>query len=100
MALSSLLKITGRHLRCSVCQKKDDEVRSLIAGPRVYICDECVDICLEILSKSFERKPENCLICGTTQERGKMKKIPHRGLICDACAKTLKEMMNPTASQP
>ena len=34
-----------RHLRCSFCGKSRDEVRKLIAGPTVYICDECVNLC-------------------------------------------------------
>lgn len=36
-------------LRCSFCNKKQDEVQKLIAGPTVYICDECVRICIDIL---------------------------------------------------
>ena len=37
-------------LRCSFCSKSQSDVRKLIAGPSVYICDECVDICNEIIS--------------------------------------------------
>ncbi|MBV8170550.1 MAG: hypothetical protein JO219_01315 [Candidatus Eremiobacteraeota bacterium] len=36
---------------CSFCQKRQDEVRKLIAGPTQYICDECVVLCSEILSE-------------------------------------------------
>src|SRR5689334_21925821 len=36
-------------LNCSFCGKSTEEIRKLIAGPNVYICNECVDICLEIL---------------------------------------------------
>ena len=36
-------------LRCSFCGKTQDEVSKLIAGPRVYICNECVAICIEII---------------------------------------------------
>ena len=32
-------------LRCSFCNKTQDQVRKLIAGPNVFICDECIDIC-------------------------------------------------------
>jgi hypothetical protein len=38
-------------LRCSFCNKSQREVRKLIAGPTVYICDECVDVCNEILAE-------------------------------------------------
>lgn len=41
----------GRTLRCSFCQKTQQEVRKLIAGPTSYICDECVALCSEILAE-------------------------------------------------
>ena len=37
-------------LRCSFCNKSQDDVKKLIAGPTVFICDECVDVCNEIIS--------------------------------------------------
>ncbi len=43
-------------LRCSFCNKNQRDVKKLIAGPTVYICDECVDICLDIIAE--EREPE------------------------------------------
>jgi len=46
----------GDPLRCSFCNKNQRDVRKLIAGPTVYICDECVDICLDIIAE--EREPE------------------------------------------
>jgi ATP-dependent Clp protease ATP-binding subunit ClpX len=41
----------GDVLRCSFCNKNQRDVKKLIAGPTVYICDECVDICLDIISE-------------------------------------------------
>lgn len=41
-------------LRCSFCGKTQDQVKKLIAGPNVYICDECVDICTEIIEEEFD----------------------------------------------
>ena len=38
-------------LRCSFCNKCQREVKKLIAGPKVFICDECVDICLDIIEE-------------------------------------------------
>src|SRR5258705_7583412 len=49
----------GESLRCSFCNKNQRDVRKLIAGPTVYICDECVDICLDIIAE--EREPEERL---------------------------------------
>ena len=37
-------------LRCSFCGKSQNEVQKLIAGPQVYICNECIDICNEIIA--------------------------------------------------
>jgi ATP-dependent Clp protease ATP-binding subunit ClpX len=39
------------HLRCSFCGKEAIEVRKLITGPQVHICDECVSLCNEILAQ-------------------------------------------------
>ena len=41
----------GKLLYCSFCGKNQNEVRRLIAGPSVYICDECVDLCNDIISR-------------------------------------------------
>ncbi len=46
-----------KQLRCSFCNKTQDQVRKLIAGPGVYICDECIEICSEIIEEEFEGDP-------------------------------------------
>jgi ATP-dependent Clp protease ATP-binding subunit ClpX len=50
-------------LRCSFCNKSQREVKKLIAGPTVFICDECVDICLDIIAedKLLEQQHETSL---------------------------------------
>ncbi len=40
----------GEVLRCSFCNKDQNDVRKLIAGPTVFICDECVDVCNDIIA--------------------------------------------------
>ncbi|MDX1976401.1 MAG: ATP-dependent protease ATP-binding subunit ClpX [Pseudanabaenaceae cyanobacterium bins.68] len=45
------------HLKCSFCGKSQEQVRKLIAGPGVYICDECVDLCNEILDEEIFSTP-------------------------------------------
>ncbi|MEO5656481.1 MAG: ATP-dependent Clp protease ATP-binding subunit ClpX [Nitrospiria bacterium] len=45
-------------LRCSFCGKSRDEVRKLIAGPTVYICDECIDLCNDIISEEGEEEKD------------------------------------------
>ena len=48
----------GEVLRCSFCNKNQRDVRKLIAGPTVYICDECVDICLDIIAEERESEEQ------------------------------------------
>lgn len=51
-------KPSDNRLKCSFCGKSQDQVKKLIAGPGVYICDECVDLCNEILDEElFEGGP-------------------------------------------
>ena len=49
---------TGKasDLICSFCGKSQDEVKKLIAGPSVYICDECIALCNEIIAEEYERE--------------------------------------------
>ena len=51
------------QIRCSFCNKTQDQVRKLIAGPNgVYICDECVDICADIIEEEYEDEaPEEAM---------------------------------------
>ncbi len=51
-------KISDNKVRCSFCGKPQEQVRKLIAGPKngAYICDECVDICSEIIEEEFARE--------------------------------------------
>jgi ATP-dependent Clp protease ATP-binding subunit ClpX len=47
---------TDKHLRCSFCGKSKDAVRKFISGPSVYICNECIALCNEILAEDEERE--------------------------------------------
>ncbi|MDS0525049.1 ATP-dependent Clp protease ATP-binding subunit ClpX [Clostridium sp. SHJSY1] len=47
-----------KQLKCSFCGKSQDQVKRLIAGPGVYICDECIDLCSEIIADEFEETVE------------------------------------------
>lgn len=51
-------KSTGKqsHLFCSFCGKSQEEVRKLVAGPSVYICDECIELCNDIIAEEQERE--------------------------------------------
>ncbi|MBT5568454.1 MAG: ATP-dependent Clp protease ATP-binding subunit ClpX, partial [Acidimicrobiaceae bacterium] len=43
----------GELLKCSFCGKTQKQVKKLIAGPGVYICDECIDLCNEIIEEEL-----------------------------------------------
>lgn len=47
-----------KQLKCSFCGKNQEQVKRLIAGPGVYICDECIDLCSEIIADEFEESVE------------------------------------------
>src|SRR5574341_95863 len=46
------------NLVCSFCGKSQDEVRKLIAGPTVYICDECIGLCNDIIAEEIEKEEQ------------------------------------------
>src|SRR5439155_757835 len=48
----------GKPYRCSFCGKSQDQVRKLIAGQGVYICDECITLCREIVDEEFMEAPK------------------------------------------
>ena len=46
------------QLKCSFCGKTQEQVRKLVAGPGVYICDECIELCNEIIEEEFSEEAE------------------------------------------
>ena len=52
-------KHSKKIMNCSFCGKSEGEVEKLIAGPDVYICNECVDICVEIINHDKQAKARN-----------------------------------------
>ncbi len=51
--------ISNDDLLCSFCGKSQDEVKKLIAGPSVYICDECIQLCNEIIAEEYNQDDED-----------------------------------------
>ena len=50
-------KVGEKLLYCSFCGKSQHEVRKLIAGPSVFICDECIDLCNDIIREESQSDP-------------------------------------------
>jgi ATP-dependent Clp protease ATP-binding subunit ClpX len=60
---------SDKHLRCSFCGKSKDSVKKFISGPSVYICNECISLCNEILAEEEEREQaENTVPSPTPSE--------------------------------
>ena len=66
------------RLKCSFCGKTQDQVKKLIAGPDVYICDECVELCNEILDEEFfeNKDKDNKKEEGETDVENALKSVP------------------------
>ena len=65
---------SGKLLYCSFCGKSQHEVRKLIAGPSVYICDECVDLCNDIIReeiKEYAKSDEDVLMYALFPQQAK-----------------------------
>jgi ClpX C4-type zinc finger protein len=104
---------------CSFCGKSQDEVRKLIAGPTVYICDECIDLCNDIIAEECEqeetlddaapaREPDEpwwtapfvCPLCRLPKTRADVLFVASQRWICRACVdlvRTIAEEENPVS---
>ncbi|MCP9775606.1 ATP-dependent protease ATP-binding subunit ClpX [Cyanobium sp. WAJ14-Wanaka] len=83
------------HLKCSFCGKSQEQVRKLIAGPGVYICDECIDLCNEILDEELVDGQANTGSSGRTQAEQGRSKAPTKKV--SKPAPTLAEVPKPQA---
>jgi hypothetical protein len=89
----------GEILHCSFCNKTQRQVKKLIAGPNVLICDECVDICLAILNdpgevdESYYTRDDDgaialavrCRMCNTDTLTSRSLLVAGRGILCAGC---------------
>jgi hypothetical protein len=95
-----------QRLRCSFCNKEQTDVQKLIAGPAVFICDECVRVCNDILADDarFPARVEGtaaeppapapvgpttrivaCTLCGMRLPWEEGLPVPERGVLCPGC---------------
>ena len=109
-------------LQCSFCQKRQDRVKKLIAGPAAFICDECVAVCVDIMADDdrwavhqeaerlrvkMERETERvralratlrrdsgvCTLCGKVASADKLLSIGARGSLCGDCANAVEDAL-------
>jgi hypothetical protein len=72
-------------LRCSFCNKSQHDVKKLIAGPNVQICDECVDICLDIVNQEKKDQLWSSGVEGHVEAAGRAWPLPGTFLFCGLC---------------
>jgi hypothetical protein len=96
-------------LRCSFCNKSQRDVAKLIAGPAVYICVECVDICNQIVAEDIQLgqkagpvavpevpetgeigMPVRCSLCRMLWPSERSVPFPDRGWLCESCLDSIR----------
>jgi hypothetical protein len=104
-------------LRCSFCNKSQHDVRRLIAGPNsVHICDECLDICLAIVSEDREHIggdpleqsssgtaaaiPGACALCGLPTSSDQALLVHKRGMVCAGCVREIETALTERDAPP
>jgi predicted nucleic acid-binding Zn ribbon protein len=95
-----------KRYRCSFCNKSQENVKKLIAGPKVFICDECVGICLPIVGQDSNRSSSSteetssparrtpsapgvvflCAVCRIVTPAETALAVPDRGFLCARCS--------------
>jgi ATP-dependent Clp protease ATP-binding subunit ClpX len=82
------------ELRCSFCNKRQVEVRKLIAGPEVFICDECVEVCVQTIA---DMKTEGssgvaklCPVCRKLVPLRDMVAVTTGGEACRPCVEAIR----------
>ena len=96
-------KSVEAKIHCSFCGKSQDDVRKIIAGPKVYICDECVDLCDEILKGEggTELPVENlkpvspiatCPLCKLPKDATELRMIEDKGALCIECIDAVRSL--------
>jgi ClpX C4-type zinc finger len=93
------------QVACSFCLKTQDQVRKLIAGPNVYICDECIDLCDDVIERECEAEEgpgdpptqtdsfttgATCVLCNLPKPIDEIVPLPERRFICAPCVDTVR----------
>jgi hypothetical protein len=104
---------SDEKLYCSFCKKSQEQIRKLIAGPNVFICDECVDVCVDIVSDPSASAPRSaqglneasvgtsplltarCSLCRTLAVVEELVALVGRGAICKACVWAVRHATDP-----
>ncbi len=77
-----------KGINCSFCGKADNQVRKIIAGPSVFICDQCIDLCNTVIEAENIPEAKNkawCSLCRQIGDSSEMLDLESRGNICQEC---------------
>jgi hypothetical protein len=96
-------KSAEAKIQCSFCGKSQDDVRKIVAGPKVYICDECVDLCDEILEREGGTEPPveklkpaspiaACPLCNLPKNATELRVIEDKGALCVECIEAVRSL--------
>jgi ClpX C4-type zinc finger protein len=98
---------------CSFCGKNQSEVRKLVAGPSVHICDECVELCKNIITEDLESKDKSttnsaqakksehrlCGVCMEERETDELIFLPHAAYMCAGCLEDIQALRDKLAEK-
>ena len=100
-------------VNCSFCGKSQDEVRKLVAGPSVYICDECIDLCNDLIAEECEREEPTpitrddplppvsaCIVCRMPKVATDLLLVPGAGFVCCPCADAVRSIADAQLPPP
>ena len=79
--------------RCSFCNKGKDTVRKLIAGPKAFICDECVEVCRQTIEQETEDSSgvsKLCPVCRKLMPLAQMVSVSKASEVCRACVAAIR----------
>ena len=102
-----------RHPLCSFCGKDQTEVRKLVAGPSVHICDECIELCKNILTEESDssgslnvtssgvnaKANRLCGICMEERETDELIFLPHAAYLCAGCLEDIQALRDKQAEK-
>jgi hypothetical protein len=103
----------AKHSSCSFCGKNQNEVRKLVAGPSVHICDECVELCKNIVTQEVDpndkantkaakaraKESRLCGICMEPRETDELIFLPHAAYMCAGCLEELQAVRDKQAEK-
>jgi hypothetical protein len=94
---------------CSFCGKTEHEVRKIVAGPNVWICDECIGLCNDVIEQECEREAAAdpartetltqsvaCALCRLPEDASELILVADDRFVCRPCAEAVRAALDPS----